>query len=363
MSNDPIAPRYEFRTISSFNDCSGLLKSSDYIIPSITLAELAGTGLNDVQAAALVMYCRNMMKKIHCGYPFDPDRQKLQAIVRRFQVGKFAEKQARATRAVFEGIMHTHPAGAPLFLKDDLATPVTLAALNALLGCEIKLCDVRAALTDGYKVFVVGLTPTEALDGWLSLGPLASVIDEIIETQSYAKDGLLAALCDFASTNNRPRDFVVMSCAILLIAGSSLIRSLNSIMKTSLANPDLRNAMTSDNIDNVFRELLRLDPPQPILFRYEEDKSTQEVRQFVAVNLGEANRDPERFECPAHFDPNRSQKGTLTFGIGPYACDGAPMTLMFLRETVRPLLTRTQGLKLLEKTGHQQAALQFDSFE
>lgn len=363
MTSGTATPEYEYFYVSDFEKCSSLLRASDFILPSITRADLCGAGLNDLQIEALLMYHRNMVKRTHCAYMFDDDRRKLQAMVRRFQTGAYAKGQELAARNTFEEIMRGHEAGYSLPLEDGFGTPITLAVINALLGCQMRLCEIGQSLEKGYQALQTGLPPRKVLDGWVSLGPLLSTIDRIIETEVYDKHGLIASFVDFANSNGRTRDFVVMSSALLLIASSSIIRSLHPIIGAILESREIRDSMVDSDPDQVFRELLRLHTPSINTLRYDQANSSETLKRFNVIELAKANRDASQFECPHKFDPDRSNKSALTFGLGPYACDGISMTQMLLRETVRPLMTRARGLKLLEGRADLPAAIIYDSFE
>ncbi|MBA4763533.1 hypothetical protein [Sphingomonas sp.] len=363
MTAHPSAPRCIYREVPSYGDARALLISSDFALPPISAAELADSGLSDQQIGAVLLYHRNMLARIRCSYPFDPERRKLQAMVRRYQMGAFAAVHEHAMRATFEGVMRHHPAGAPLPVESALATPLALAAFNSLLGLNFRVEQLGNSLAVGYKALVTGLPVSEMLEGWLSYRPVVTAVDQAVTTGSYTANGLLAELLKFASENDRPRDFILMSCAIIMIAGTSLNRSLASILRSALDDPEIGEAIRGDDPDAAFEELMRLHPPLPTIFRYHPEESTSGCKMFSMIDIGTANRDVAQFEEPDRFQPGRKRTAALTFGIGPYACDGVPMTRVYLRESVRALLTRTRGLKLIDKDGDTPAVITFDRFE
>lgn len=353
----------EFIEVSDFDDCSALLKSSDYIIPPLSRDDLAAESLDDIQIETSLIFHNAMVNRLKRAYPFDPDRRKLQAMVRRFQTGENAEKQKLAARAAFEQIMRHHKAGTPLRLEEDLATPIVIAITNALLGCHLEHGDLGQALDIGFQSLIPAQSPSMTLAGWASYRPLLSSINTVIDANAYKKDGIIAQFLEFAEQNARPRDFVIMSSALLTIAGTSLIRSIIHVVQIILENKKIQDAMHGDAVDQVFKEMLRLYPPQTCIFRYNQDHSTARRRKFFAINLQKANRDPAHFKCPHEFDPKRKPVSTLTFGAGPFACDGAALTHMFFRETVRPLIIRSHGLKLVGGKASHHGAVIYDSFE
>lgn len=363
MTDSVLAPRCIYHDVTRYADARSLLLSSDFALPPISTAELAGGDLSDQQIGAILLYHRHMVARMRRAYPFDPERRKVQAMVRRYQLGSFAAHHQHAVRAKFEDILKRHPAGMPLPVESALGTPLALAAFNSLLGLNFRVDQLGDALAVGYKALVTGLPVRETLRGWLSYRPVVTAVDQALATHSYTADGLLAALVTFAEEHDRSRDFIIMSCAVIMIAGTSLNRSLASILRFALDEPEIADAIRGDSPDAAFEELMRLYPPLPTIFRYHPDESAPGCKAFSTIDLGAANRDADQFAQPAGFDPGRKRTAALTFGVGPYACDGVPMTRIFLRESVRALLTRATGLQLIDPDGDAPAVILYDRFE
>ena len=68
--------------------------------------------------------------------------------------------------------------------------------------------------------------------------------------------------------------------------------------------------------------------------------------ELVLLNTRAANRDPEVFADPQHFDITRTDNPHLTFGNGPYFCPGAPLARIELQVLFEMLPHRIPTLRL-----------------
>jgi cytochrome P450 len=67
---------------------------------------------------------------------------------------------------------------------------------------------------------------------------------------------------------------------------------------------------------------------------------------FVAVSLGAANRDPERFADPDTFDIFRDGLQHLSFGDGPHRCLGMHLARLETTMLLNAVLDRLPDLRL-----------------
>jgi len=67
---------------------------------------------------------------------------------------------------------------------------------------------------------------------------------------------------------------------------------------------------------------------------------------LVAVSLGAANRDPERFVLPDVFDVFREDTQHLSFGDGAHKCLGMHLARLEMRILLNAVLSRLPGLRL-----------------
>ena len=131
-----------------------------------------------------------------------------------------------------------------------------------------------------------------------------------------------------------------------LTAGVELLAELPAEWDRLAAEPDL--------LPTAVDEILRLRGIVPGLTRRAEEPF---AREDLAVDPGgrallsftAANRDPERFDAPAEFRPDRADAHAhVTFGWGPHLCVGAGLARLELAEGLRALTARFEPPVVLE---------------
>ncbi|MET9675867.1 cytochrome P450 [Streptomyces sp. NPDC006482] len=131
-------------------------------------------------------------------------------------------------------------------------------------------------------------------------------------------------------------------------------KALASFLGNVLADPDqvaaLREAPTG-LVARAWAESLRRDPPVQIAVR----RTRAEVRvsggiipagASVALLVGSAGRDPERFREPDRFDPFRDDSGQLTYGSG--FCPAVLLAGLEAEYALRALFTAMPRLRLAD---------------
>jgi cytochrome P450 len=101
----------------------------------------------------------------------------------------------------------------------------------------------------------------------------------------------------------------------------------------------------------VIEEFLRLYAPNQGFARtatrdVEVRGRTIRAGERVALVLPSANRDPELFDDPESFRPERDASAHLAFGHGPHKCPGATAGRLEVRLFLEELLARTTRFEL-----------------
>ncbi|MER6096560.1 cytochrome P450 [Streptomyces sp. NPDC001728] len=131
-------------------------------------------------------------------------------------------------------------------------------------------------------------------------------------------------------------------------------KALASFLGNVLSDPDQVAALRDAPVGLVGRawtESLRRDPPVQIAVR----RTNAEVPvsggvvpagSSVALLIGSAGRDPERFREPDRFDPLRDDPGQLTYGGG--FCPAVSLAVLEAEYALRALFTAMPRLRLAD---------------
>ena len=151
---------------------------------------------------------------------------------------------------------------------------------------------------------------------------------------------------------------VVRTATFLFAAGQeTTARLLATALKHLAEHPDLQEDLRAnrDRIPGFVEEALRVESPVKADFRLARRTTTVagvEVPAGTPVMMlnGAANRDPERFECPAEFRVDRANASAhLAFGRGAHSCPGGPLARAEARVSLERILDRMGDIRLDEE--------------
>ncbi|MCT9093431.1 cytochrome P450 [Streptomyces sp. ASQP_92] len=135
-------------------------------------------------------------------------------------------------------------------------------------------------------------------------------------------------------------------------AGQAVLtgRALASLMANLLDNPEQLELVRAVPalIGQAWEESLRRNPPVHVVLRRARHDlavsgGTIPAGAAVALLVGAANRDPDRFAAPDLFDLHRTAPGALT--LGPAHCPGARVAELQAECAVGALLDAMPGLR------------------
>jgi len=171
-------------------------------------------------------------------------------------------------------------------------------------------------------------------------------------------DDLVTALLAAREGTDRLGDReIIATCMFLLQAGHETTSDLigNGLLAL-LRNPDQMRRLIDDPdlTENAVEEMLRYDGSVQFNTRMipEGQKlSDGEIApgEVAVVVYGAANRDPAVFTDPDRFDITRTEGPHVAFALGTYYCVGAHLARMEIAVTIRSLLDRFPGLRLIDE--------------
>ena len=240
-------------------------------------------------------------------------------------------------------------------LMSSFASPLPIAVVTHLLGLPNEPERFRR----------LGSTIARALDGIWSLGQartlaaadaeLRTTFAELLEKRATEPgDDLVSALVaqqDQAITAAELSALV----RLLLIAGfETTVNAIGNGMRWLLADREQWALLVADTgrAAAVAEEVLRFDPPVQQTARVAlEPVQVGDVlvarNQWVITLLAAANRDPEVYPEPDHFDIMReSPVEHLAFSGGIHYCLGSPLARMELTQAFGALAERFPNIRL-----------------
>jgi cytochrome P450 len=177
----------------------------------------------------------------------------------------------------------------------------------------------------------------------------------IADRRRHPRDDLVSQLIEAEVDGHRLSDDEIYPFLLLLLpAGAeTTYRSSSNLLFGLLWHPAQLDAVRADRdlVPEAIEEALRWETPLLTVAR----SATQEVELggvripsggFVAVSLGAANRDPQRYAEPDAFDIFREDKQHISFGDGAHRCLGMHLARLEMRMLLNAVLDRLPGLRL-----------------
>ena len=238
----------------------------------------------------------------------------------------------------------------------EYAEPLPVLVIADLLGVDRALVPDLRRWSQAIVRMYEPHTPPDVVEAAVaSASEFADLVRSLAASRRASpRDDLVS---DLVTGGGLSDDELVASVVLLLNAGHEasvnvfgnglvgLLRSVGSRGPSSRApwRPDF---------GLLVEEMLRYDSALQLFERTAtEDLEVAGVPvqagQKVAVLLGSANRDPDVFEGPDEFRPDRDPNPHVAFGAGVHFCLGAPLARMELVESVQHLLTALPDLALV----------------
>ncbi len=158
-------------------------------------------------------------------------------------------------------------------------------------------------------------------------------------------------------------DEIVATCNLLLVAGhETTVNLIANAMLALLRSPEQWTALAADpgRAAAVIEETLRYDPPVQLIGRVAGEDMTVGDRLTVPKGdtmlllLAAAHRDPDAFDRPDEFDPDRAAIRHLGFGKGPHFCLGAPLARLEATVALTALTARFPNAALAGEPQYKQ---------
>ncbi|WP_187276487.1 cytochrome P450 [Parahaliea maris] len=236
-------------------------------------------------------------------------------------------------------------------LVQSYARPYPYSIITRMLG--IPTHDEAKFLEWALKLIDFPWDPEGALKARAEFSEyMAPIIDA---RRHHPEDDVLSILATAEFEGKRlDNEEILGFCRLLFPAGSdTTYKNLGSLLTYVLNDRALVERARGSDADreSIVQEGLRIEPPAALLPRM----CSKEVHfggvdmkagDWVLFGITAGNSDPEVFDNPRTFDPDRKNKN-LAFGHGVHFCLGSHLARRELETSLKVLFSRFPGMRLM----------------
>jgi cytochrome P450 len=238
-------------------------------------------------------------------------------------------------------------------LRRSLAGPLAAGAVAHALGLDGTDTERMLGWYDRIVAAVTGVAAGDEVTpaGREAYAALSTSVLPMLERDPATS--LVAAVA--GQRDGLGRDEIVSNAAVLMFGGIETTEGMiaNAVFHL-LAHPDQLALVEADRglLGGAIEESLRLEPAAAVIDRY----ATAGTRlgdariaegELVSLSIAGANRDPDIFPDPDHFDVRRDNAGRqIAFAHGPHVCIGMHLARLEAHTALARLLDRLPRLRL-----------------
>lgn len=273
----------------------------------------------------------------------------------------FTAARVRTYEPMIREVIEDHLAGIdwsrPVDFLQEIALPIPSKIVLLVLGFPpADFAQLRQWTSDFYTWLASSPDPIEVRT--------QRAIDATQHMRDYISDRLRnppgdgslldELLADEAAGELTDDEVVANLIGIVNAAHETTTSLMANSMVLLLSHPDQLDLLVTDPtlIPGAVVEVGRLESPSQIISRVaahdlELNGVSISAGQLVAINLAQANRDPDVYPDPERFDVTRSGLAPLTFGHGEHFCVGTALARLETEELIGMLLPRLPGARIL----------------
>lgn len=240
--------------------------------------------------------------------------------------------------------------GSDVEVISELTSPITVLSVATVLGVPSEQWDMITQVFTTQNTDESGMGDVQQI-----LNDLHEYFGNLIdERQQNPQNDLITVIADTESSETKlTRAEQTSFCSLLFLAGHSATNAVGHAFRT-FAEEGLYTEIRDGDIDVglAFDEVLRYRGP---VASVSGRRTTKEVElngtiipadEQITAWIGSANRDPEVFDNPDQFQPERKPNRHIAFGHGPHYCLGAPLARIVANVVFNAVTERVKEIEL-----------------
>jgi cytochrome P450 len=236
-------------------------------------------------------------------------------------------------------------------LVRDVAQPVPVLVISLILGILGQDWRRISNLAAGF-LHAIG-DPASSRQKALDLE--AFIQEEIDARKGKPVKDIMGALvnAEIAGEPIGAREILGMIQVMVVAGHDTTVNGIATMAYSVMTEPGLRERLLADRslLPSAIEENLRLHPPvwnqaRTVASEVTVGGATMCPGERVMLLYGAANRDPDRFEDPERFVPDRPANHHLTFGSGRHRCLGESLAKMEMRLAMEYILDRIPDIEI-----------------
>ncbi|TQJ05872.1 cytochrome P450 [Amycolatopsis cihanbeyliensis] len=346
----PVLPFGNFVILSRYADCDRVLRDPIFEVEHEGYLDLSFPGWREHSSVALLREsmlfapssAHERLRKL-AGHAFTQRR-----------IAELRDTVTELATAAAGRLAELGAGGAPVDFMAEFAVRLPVAVAGELLGVP---ADDRAWLRTQVTKLSVALEAMPNEDEIMVADGAADQLrdylaEQVAQRRRSPRSDLISALVDGSTERELSGRELTANLVLLLAAGFETTSNLlGNGLAALLAHPDAMAALRDqpELAPSYVEEMLRYDTPVHVTSRWAEadtEISGVEIARHreAILLLGSACRDPDRFEAPDRFLPERPGNQPLSFGAGPHFCLGAALARIQAQVAFPVLLNRFPGL-------------------
>jgi cytochrome P450 len=289
----------------------------------------------------------------------DPDHGRVRGLITPVLYKRFAAARDMVDRVV-RGRLDRLQGQTRFDLIQTFAIPIPIEVIAHMLGVdETRLEQFRGWSEAIIHTFNPARTSEQTAEMNAAADASMLYLDELMAARRKApRDDLVSDLVQLQAEGANIDDAKIrINCNTLLIAGNLTTTDLiGNGVRLLLTHPGELAKLKADPslIGSAVEEILRFDPPVDSTGRVASREMQiggcpVQARDPLGPSLRAANRDPETFPDPDHFDITRRHAPHVAFGGGAHICLGAPLARIEAQSALLGLFEAFPNLGLVDE--------------